>query len=333
MKNAVFFITVDSLRSDFVTRDYKEGVRLTPFLDKLSAKATVFSNFYANSIPTFFAFPSIFSGRFPFYNGNRLGIDKGESFVEYLRDLGYLTLAFQANNSWLGRQYGYSNGFLEYEDFSAIGGYSNRKFKSMARALLPGCAKDFLKVARLFINRDLPAFSPDAMKVTDKVVDRVRSIDSNSNVFVWVHYLDVHWKYLNGLLKFESILNRRATFTELRKMLKNFPKYLEYSRNPQSIRNGKLEIPNDEVDFAKDLYASSVSYTDHAIERLFEVVKNVFCDRRTVFVVTSDHGENFAEHGTVIHEPTQLFNEVLRVPFVLYDSASSEETKVISLST
>ncbi|MCK4512910.1 sulfatase [bacterium] len=61
-------------------------------------------------------------------------------------------------------------------------------------------------------------------------------------------------------------------------------------------------------------YDSEINYVDQKISELFELME---WDKNTLVVVTSDHGEEFLDHGDWDHSRT-LYGEVLDVPLVVY---------------
>ena len=62
-------------------------------------------------------------------------------------------------------------------------------------------------------------------------------------------------------------------------------------------------------------YDNSILFDDSLVGELFEYLKQEA--PKTILVVTSDHGEEFYEHGGFEHAHT-LYNELLRVPLVLW---------------
>lgn len=66
-------------------------------------------------------------------------------------------------------------------------------------------------------------------------------------------------------------------------------------------------------------YDSEINYVDSKIKELFELMQ---WDRNTLVIVTSDHGEEFQEHGGWDHGRT-LYEEVLAVPLLVYSSAET----------
>lgn len=56
---------------------------------------------------------------------------------------------------------------------------------------------------------------------------------------------------------------------------------------------------------------------DHALARLFAKLEEDGWGRNLVFVLTSDHGEEFFEHGATSHG-SSLYEEMLRVPLLIH---------------
>ena len=64
------------------------------------------------------------------------------------------------------------------------------------------------------------------------------------------------------------------------------------------------------------LYDGEIRYTDLHLGKILNVLKELGVYDQTIIVVTSDHGEEFFEHGWKVHKFT-LYEEVLRVPLVV----------------
>jgi len=75
----------------------------------------------------------------------------------------------------------------------------------------------------------------------------------------------------------------------------------------------------DGLDFGnspRDLYDNNVSYVDRSFARFIHWLENKGIYERTVILLTSDHGEQFWEHGASLHGHT-LYEEELRIPLIL----------------
>jgi arylsulfatase A-like enzyme len=64
------------------------------------------------------------------------------------------------------------------------------------------------------------------------------------------------------------------------------------------------------------LYDAEIRQLDAALEELFSQLDGFGLLAETIIVITSDHGEEFEEHGRVNHE--QLYQEILHVPLLIY---------------
>jgi arylsulfatase A-like enzyme len=71
-----------------------------------------------------------------------------------------------------------------------------------------------------------------------------------------------------------------------------------------------------EVEHLKRLYDAEITAWDRALASLLASLEALGVRDSTVLVVTSDHGEEFAEHGRLTHA-TQLYDETIRVPLVI----------------
>jgi arylsulfatase A-like enzyme len=77
------------------------------------------------------------------------------------------------------------------------------------------------------------------------------------------------------------------------------------------------EGPSDRYAGNRRQYAAEIHYTDRVFGKLVEDLERLDLLDHTVIVVTSDHGEEFGEHGRLGHSKT-LYDEVLRVPLVIW---------------
>ncbi len=82
------------------------------------------------------------------------------------------------------------------------------------------------------------------------------------------------------------------------------------------------------------LYDAEIRFTDENVGRMLAALDAADRTADTLIVLTSDHGEEFAEHGAFGHKAT-LFDEVLHVPLILRCDgrvpAGQRETALVSL--
>ncbi len=79
----------------------------------------------------------------------------------------------------------------------------------------------------------------------------------------------------------------------------------------------------EDVRYISDLYDAEVSYLDAQLGEFLSHLEERGYGRKTLFVITSDHGEEFFEHGSVSHGMS-LYEEQLAVPLIVYQAGRFE---------
>ena len=122
--------------------------------------------------------------------------------------------------------------------------------------------------------------------------------------FLFLHFFDVHTDYISSK-KYEKMF---AT---------PYPGPANGKTSQLSlVRDGKLSFDEGDARHLLDLYVAGVRQIDDGIARLIGVLEARDLLQDTLLIVTSDHGEEFLEHGSVLHGRTQ-YEEVMRVPLLL----------------
>jgi arylsulfatase A-like enzyme len=71
-----------------------------------------------------------------------------------------------------------------------------------------------------------------------------------------------------------------------------------------------------DFEFLESQYDGEIRFLDDSLRRLFADLENLGFLANAVVLITADHGEEFGDHGGVLHRGT-LFEELVRVPFIL----------------
>lgn len=66
------------------------------------------------------------------------------------------------------------------------------------------------------------------------------------------------------------------------------------------------------------LYDGELRHFDAQLGTLIDYVRNGGFGDRTCVVLTSDHGEEFNEHGEMFHRRARLYDELLRIPLIVW---------------
>jgi arylsulfatase A-like enzyme len=172
-----------------------------------------------------------------------------------------------------------------------------------------GVASNFHLSEKFGFERGFDYFSCLPFLPADKVNETVYAweddIKQAGKFFLWVHYFDPHDPYTAQ----EPWIRQYAAEVGTQELL-----------DTQARSFKKLEEPNrrsyenvDLLSHSLALYDSEINYVDAHIGTLIERLN---LDRNTLVIITSDHGEEFLEHGEGGHGKN-LYQETVRVPLVV----------------
>jgi arylsulfatase A-like enzyme len=140
-----------------------------------------------------------------------------------------------------------------------------------------------------------------AEQVTDEAISFLHAF-GDRDFFLFLHYYDPHWHY-------DPPPPYDRTFDPT------------YDGEVTGVWWEFKELEADTIDerdrrHIEALYDGEILYTDRHLERLFIEMKRLGVFDRALIVVTSDHGEEFLEHGGWEHQKT-LYEEQLRIPLIV----------------
>ena len=82
------------------------------------------------------------------------------------------------------------------------------------------------------------------------------------------------------------------------------------------VKRGWRAVEDADIEHLVDLYDAAIRQLDNRLQRLFAHLETSGLGANTLVIIVSDHGEEFMEHGNVLHGRT-LFGEMLRVPLIV----------------
>lgn len=307
MKNVVF-ITVDSLRADYVFGS--EAPESLETLPRLADGGIRFTNAFSNAAYTKGSFLSILSGTYPWmFDSDQSGYGPDRPHVaELLSDAGYATAGFHTN-AYLNPVYNYDRGFDHYlgrdttEDDNATQSAKTVYTKLIERIAASEKVSDVAHQVYNSVGKHLGVqlgsnlYKP-AGELNEAVVRWIR--ECSQPAFVWIHYMDVHTPYYphEGTVS-EDISRRKA--------VKLFYKVNEL----------RGEASAEDIDTLESLYRGEIEYLDQQLGVLFDRLDETLDLDNTVVAFTSDHGEAFNEKGYVFHPGHVLYDENVHIPMIL----------------
>lgn len=321
----IVMVSIDSLRGDHC--GYLGDDRgLTPTMDAFAEEGVAFETAIAPGPQTFSSMPAVFTGQqraptsleaYPqdSHWGRRLAaidehLRRHRTLPERLRELGYDTAGLTPN-PWTSTASGFDRGFDHFSDFS------EQDDDSMARRLtehLPGLADDSRSVSlvlNMLSGREFFAqwetFYDEIQRIRDRLTEPY---------FLWVFILDTHFPFLPP---------RRH-----RQEQSALGAYYSTFRSADRMR-GNGGAVSDRI-----LASLGRSYRDtvRAADAFLAQLSSDLGGDDPVFVVHSDHGESFGEHGNFGHHHRQVFEENIHVPYVVYNADVTADVRApTSLTT
>ena len=125
----------------------------------------------------------------------------------------------------------------------------------------------------------------------------------NEPFFIWMHFMDVHYRY-NPPDDYLKEVHGKSISTLKRAWLYSKMKFAKLSES--------------EKEAIVSLYDGAIRYVDKQIGSLVKFLKEHGVLNTTYLIITSDHGEEFGEHGDYGHFKPKLYNELLHVPLIIY---------------
>lgn len=93
-----------------------------------------------------------------------------------------------------------------------------------------------------------------------------------------------------------------------------------------AINDGRGEASEQAVEYYRALYDASIRHLDDALRQLFADLEASGLADETTVLITSDHGEEFQEHGKLVH--TQIYPECLHIPLLVVHPGHREPLRI-----
>ena len=154
--------------------------------------------------------------------------------------------------------------------------------------------------------RGFHSFDATDTTLAESIEDTKQFIRGSSDKgpwFAFLHTYDVHCPYDPPEPWFSMFSSKEAEALDVAGKCGN-PHY-----------NG-VELNSDQVRYLSDRYDGGVRWADDALAQLFAFLEETDSWKNTIVIVTSDHGEEFKEHGQIGHERT-LHRETLMIPLLV----------------
>jgi arylsulfatase A-like enzyme len=289
-------VVIDALRADHLG-SYGYPRPTSPHIDRLAGQGILFTNASAPSSWTRPSIASLFTSRWPSEHGAVSMLEplsgKLPTLAERLREAGYLTIGISANFVHVTKGSGLARGFEVWRSFS--------------KPAEEGSSEEIWTGKRGSGQATLRA--PSGAEVNAAVIRRIPAPDVGP-IFLYVHYMEPHSPYVPPPRFLARIAGERTG--EGRREAATNDYLLDLAAR-------RVQLGDAERQELVDLYDAEIAAVDEAVGDLVAALQERDRWKNTVMLITSDHGEEFADHGGWFHA-INLHSESLRVPLVVHDA-------------
>ena len=296
MKHVILF-TIDTLRRD-VLGLYGNKQGLSPFLDSLAASSVVFTQAHSVAPYTQASFPGILTSSYLFDTPRAPKLSEKRTLIsEALKERAAaadrpavvaggssaaaaqgITTAAFHSNPYLCGYFGWNRGWDQFYD----------SMQDDVDDMTPYISGDVIN------------------QKVDTWLGLHRAGANDKPLFLWVHYMDVHEPYVPE-----------------REYIERVDGSIEMSKEQMFALFKDVVLPRDAsnpetVELLHKLYQAHVCEVDAYAKQLFQILeKHKMLDDSTV-IITTDHGDEFGEHGSLSHDG-KMYDELVHVPQLIFN--------------
>jgi len=277
-RNAIL-ISIDTLRPDYLSC-YGHARPTSPNLDAVARNGVRFTDVTAAAPWTLPSHATMFTGLYPAHHGVKSHEtrlpESIQTLAEELRDGGFSTMAVVNTHNIGAPQFQLQQGFQRFSYVQELVEDSRMRMRT------PNGGENVIAEAKEFL----------AQREAEKPF------------FLFLHFYDVHTDF-----------TPRDEFKQ--RFVEPYAGKLDgRSQQLDGVRKRGEVLSAADLAFLHQMYEAEIAQLDELLGRFFAWLAEQHLADDTLIVITSDHGEEFQEHGGLLHGRTQ-YQEVMRVPLFL----------------
>lgn len=280
----------------------------TPNLDAFAQEAIVFDNAYPEALPTIPARTQLFTGQrtLPFRPWQPL-TREDITIAEILRDEGYVCGLISDCYHYRAPGMNFHRGFhayrwirgQEYDPWTShpsrrdLEQYVNEHYDAAWRG----------RVAQFLANTDDFKREEDwfPARVVNEAIEWLTRNRGHQRIFAWIDSFDPHEPW-DPPPRFDTYTD--PTYSGKR-LIMPLGGPAESWATPEEIRH------------IRGLYAGEAAFVDYWLGHLFTALRDLGYFDDSAILIVADHGHPLADHGKFLKGGDRLYNELLKVPFML----------------
>lgn len=315
-------ITVDALRADHLNQ-YGYERDTIPVLDRLLDDGVIFKNAFSNAPYTRISVPAI-------HSSVRLAYTNLEQFSTISGELGNEGMT----TACIGTRTGFKSaeGDLHFDTYVTLGRdkyheeseSSKSTSERVMRKIVPivsSATKSQPRIHNILkkVYESIPAGTgfpykgyTSAKNVTDTSIDWLNQ-HTDKDFFLWIHYMEGHRPY--GVHDDNPEYTTTVSNDRIRELMK------KAGTKPDKVTTAERKL-------LADLYDSDLRYFSDHLGRLFDRLEELELWEDSNIIFTSDHGEEFYDHGEYFHRNLP-YDKNIHVP-LLVKSTDTSTNKITS---
>ena len=135
-------------------------------------------------------------------------------------------------------------------------------------------------------------------------IESMQNLEDDDQFFLFLHTYEVHDPYRPHSVFRDIFVNPAET-----------PVVDPTGPNLSAFNRGNLDIDLSDVEIFRGLYTAEVRYMDSQFRKLWRFIWDNGWQDLVMILVTSDHGEEFLDHGRLVHE--QIYQPLIQVPLLM----------------
>ena len=274
----IVLISIDDLRADHLGC-YGYSRHTSPNIDSFAKRNTLFKNCYVHEPWTLTSHISMLTSLYPITHG----VDRSHPL-----DQAIVTLTET----------------LESEGYMALGFVSAGAWTRAAFGLGQGF--------KIYCDGKPGESAEDKNVSIRKYLENYKE----KKLFLFIHYFDVHSD--SNKLPYDAPYPFNNLFSNgYSGNFQGGEKGIFASKYLKHVNKNQIKLREDDLNYIISLYDNGIAYMDKCIGDLFEILKDTDIFDNSLIVITSDHGEEFQEHGYMLHANPYYYEEIMHVPLIV----------------
>jgi arylsulfatase A-like enzyme len=282
----IILVSLDALRADHLSC-YGYHRRTSPAIDHIANEGVLFTRADSQSGFTLPSHKSLLTGYYPLVleyisesaDARMRRLPKPvPTLAGYLKEAGYYCVAF-TNGGYVGSNLGFHKDFDQFSELPTPGPQEETGDRA------------------------------DKAIGFDKAYDWLSEHRKNLPFFLFLHTCSVHSPYAAPAEYdhlFQPDNKSKLPVTISTNLL---------ARLVTRSQEQDFNIPRRDLEAIIAAYDRGIRWTDDEIKRLYTLLNSLDLLVNTILIITSDHGEEFWEHGRFLH--STMYEELLHVPLII----------------